>query len=336
MRGSKEYSHRQAVFNANLKSIEHHNMYSNASWSLGVNQFSDLTPAEFKSHISGFNKDVAFLHRSRDPVRIITMSVATDDKPLPKSVDWRQKGVVTPVKNQGGCGSCWAFSTIETVESHVAISSGVLTELSEQQLVSCVENPDQCGGTGGCSGATMVLGFEYIQKNGIYDEWHYPYQSIAGESPVCKNSSQLKYPLAGLTGVVRLPSNQYEPLLQAVAFEGPIAITVDASSWGAYRGGVFDGCNRKNPDLNHGVQLVGYGEDEQTNEPYWLVRNSWGPNWGENGYIRLKRDPNPTCGTDVKPGDGSGCKGGPESVTVCGTCGILYDSSYPTGAFLHR
>lgn len=122
--------------------------------------------------------------------------------------------------------------------------------------------------------------------------------------------------------------------MEAVAFSGPISVVVDGSTWGSYRGGVFDGCS-DDPDLNHAVQLVGYGQDQRTMELYWLIRNSWGTSWGENGYMRLKRDPFPNCGTDNKPQEGTGCKGGPHYVTVCGTCGILYDTSYPTGTYLH-
>jgi cathepsin L len=332
--GSDEYRLREAIFYANLQAANHHNMNSNATWTLGINQFSDMTPEEFKFKVKGYNKNVAALHQQSRIVNFAASEVSVDD--LPEEVDWRTKGVVTPVKNQGGCGSCWAFSTIETFESHLALNTGVLTELSEQQLVSCVANPDQCGGSGGCAGATMSLGFAYIAKNGISDEWHYPYEAISGASSACKNSSLLGSPLAGSTGLVNLPSNDDKALLAAVATKGPIAITVDASSWGSYRGGVFNGCNQVNPDLDHGVVLVGYGKDKTTGELFWLVRNSWGPKWGEGGYIRLKRTVGEqVCGTDIKPSDGSGCKGGPDSIKVCGTCGMLYDSSYPVGTFLH-
>jgi len=103
---------------------------------------------------------------------------------------------------------------------------------------------------------------------------------------------------------------------------------VDASAWGEYETGVFDGCNATNPDIDHVVQLVGYGTDDVYGD-YWLVRNSWSPKWGELGYIRIARSSNVTCGVDLRPQDGTGCNGGPSTVSVCGECAILYDVSYP-------
>jgi len=116
--------------------------------------------------------------------------------------------------------------------------------------------------------------------------------------------------------------------MNAIANIGPIAISVEAVRWMSYRSGIFDGCNQKNPDIDHSVQLVGYGTDSNKVD-YWIVRNSWGSGWGESGYIRLKRESTPRCGTDLNPSDGTGCDGGPPTVTVCGTCGILYDNVYP-------
>ena len=123
--------------------------------------------------------------------------------------------------------------------------------------------------------------------------------------------------------------------MNAVATEGPIAITVDASSWSNYESGVFNGCNQTHPELDHAVVLVGYGNDINLGD-YWLIRNSWSPTWGEKGYIRLKRHApvEEPCGTDIAPADGIACKGDTAPEYVCGTCGMLYDSSYPVGAAL--
>jgi len=237
------------------------------------------------------------------------------------------QGVVTAVKDQGDCGSCWTFATAETIESHYAIAKGPLWDLSEQQILDCTSNPDQCGGTGGCSGGTVEVAMASIIKDGgIASEWTYPYLSYTGTNfPTCglNNTS----PAVQISNYVVLPSNEYLPLMTAVATVGPIAISVDASSWQFYSTGVYNGCNQTNPDLDHAVQLVGYGTE--TGGDYWLVRNSWSPAWGENGYIKLFRTSTVQCGTDTKPGDGDGCDGGPASVTVCGTCGILFDTVYP-------
>eukprot|EP00613_Pedinella_sp_CCMP2098_P061268 CAMPEP_0171983910 /NCGR_PEP_ID=MMETSP0993-20121228/273553_1 /TAXON_ID=483369 /ORGANISM="non described non described, Strain CCMP2098" /LENGTH=421 /DNA_ID=CAMNT_0012636709 /DNA_START=181 /DNA_END=1449 /DNA_ORIENTATION=- len=255
---------------------------------------------------------------------------------LPDSIDWRDKGVVTSIKNQGHCGSCWTFGATEALESAVAIATGLLFTLSEQQFVSCVKDPDECGGTGGCEGATMELAFEHAMENGLVTEWTTPYTSYNGVDGNCSLSADTPDRVAGITGYTITAQNSYSDLLEAVGTVGPVAITVDASAWSSYAGGVFDGCDQASPDLDHGVLLVGYGTDETTGQDYWLVRNSWGPTWGEAGYIRLARsdDEGGKCGTDTTPSDGVGCEGGPSEVTVCGTCGILYDASYPTGAFM--
>jgi cathepsin L len=271
-----EYKRREQVYYANLNSILMHNnqaMNAIGGWTAGINQFTDMTVEEFKATSFGYSKRLANLQRAQSGVvRSLLGSVVKNISDLPKEVDWRTKGVVTPVKLQGGCGSCWAFATAETVESHLAISTGYLSELSEQQLISCVQNPHHCGGQGGCQGATYNLGFEWVQQNGLYTEWEYPYESFIGEIPACDNGTI--YPLAAITGYAQVPSNSYEELMIAVATQGPVAIAVDASAWMSYQKGVFDGCNQQSPELNHGVQLVGYGEDETTGELYWLVRVS--------------------------------------------------------------
>jgi len=244
--------------------------------------------------------------------------------------------VVTAVKDQGHCGSCWTFAATECLESIVAIETGTLFTLSEQEFVSCVLNPDECGGTGGCEGATMELAYEYAEANGLVTEWTTPYTSYNGVDGNCTlGNADLPVRVAGISGYEVTAQNDYGELMHAIANVGPVGITVDASKWSSYAGGVFDGCNQESPELDHGVLLVGYGTDPVAGD-YWLVRNSWGPVWGENGYIRLARtaDEGGRCGTDVAPADGTGCKDGPDSVEVCGTCGILYDASYPTGAFL--
>jgi len=201
--------------------------------------------------------------------------------------------------------------------------------LSRQNLVDCVPNPNQCGGTGGCGGATAELGFGWVASNGgMAAEQAYPYQGVNG---VCKTTA----PKAATVGSwVVLPNNNYTALVTAVATVGPLAINADASSWFDYSSGVFTGCSFANIDINHVIQLVGYGTDA-TGGDYWLVRNSWSAGLGESGYIRIQKHSDGTsewCGPDTKPGDGVGCNGGPSQVTVCGSCGIWYDTSYPTGA----
>ena len=193
---------------------------------------------------------------------------------LPTSVDWRDKGVVTPIKDQGHCGSCWTFAATECLESKVAIDTGLLFTLSEQEFVSCVENPEQCGGTGGCEGATMELAYEYAMANGLVTEWTTPYTSYNGDDGKCPLTDLTPLRSATISGYEVTKSNDYDSLMQAVATTGPVSITVDASKWSTYEGGVFDGCNQETPELDHGVLLVGYGTDPAAGD-YWLVRNSW-------------------------------------------------------------
>eukprot|EP00998_Keelungia_sp_KM082_P007536 NODE_3731_length_858_cov_104.875513_g3708_i0.p2 GENE.NODE_3731_length_858_cov_104.875513_g3708_i0~~NODE_3731_length_858_cov_104.875513_g3708_i0.p2 ORF type:complete len:269 (+),score=56.85 NODE_3731_length_858_cov_104.875513_g3708_i0:35-841(+) len=257
-----------------------------------------------------------------------------DISTLPHTVDWRKEGVVSSVKDQLHCGSCWAFASTETIESHVAINTGELMVLSPQQLVSCMPNPNQCGGTGGCAGAIAELAFDFVSKNGMATEWTYSYTSGGGDSGTCKFNKTTTPPVVTVTGFEKLPNNSYDALMTAVATKGPIAISVQANVWKDYEGGVFAGCsNYSDIDLDHAVQLVGYGTDPKDGD-YWLVRNSWNTIWGEAGYIKLARSATPKCGTDPTPQDGSACKGHDGPQHVCGECGILFDTCYPTGAKL--
>jgi cathepsin L len=198
----------------------------------------------------------------------------------------------------------------------------------------CSPNPDNCGGSGGCFGATAEIAFDYVASSkGAVQEYELGYAAYYGQNSECGVTTK-NQPVATITGYVKLPENNYTALMNAIATVGPIAISVDASTWGAYRSGVFKGCNQENPDINHAVVLVGYGTEN--GHDYWLVRNSWSPSWGELGYIKVLRsaDDEQNCGTDITPQDGTACEGDDEPVKVCGTCGILYDSSYPVGVAL--
>ena len=301
---------------------------------------------------------------------------------LPAEVDWRthQPPVVTPVKQQGMCGSCWAVASAAVLESHIAIRTGQLYALSPQELVSCVENPEHCGGAGGCTGATYELAFDYVTEHGMVLESEFPYKSGNGKDIKCSllNATQavensnfdnllrgsqhdtvvgvqggfIDGAVATINGYMNFPTNNYTLLMNAVATLGPIGVTVAANAWGLYTGGVFSLKSHNSTDatdVNHAVVLEGYGIDQESQEPYWLVRNSWGAAWGEGGYIRLARvDPSTLpdfdkddCGMDTKTSDGAGCtkdKDGndivPKPVKVCGTSAILYDTFVPIGGRL--
>jgi cathepsin L len=331
---------RLRIFEANLQKIAEHNSNPRWTYTLGVNQYADMTSSEFAAiYAKGKMWD------SASAVDELDSHDGASDVPvseLPDSVDWRTKNVVTAPKNQGGCGSCWAFSTAETLESHIAIKTGKLLTLSPQEYVSCSPNPDHCGGTGGCQGSTQILGFKYAISAGITSEADYPYEGSTG---TC-DKSKIK-PVAKITGYVKLPTNNYTALMNAVVSKGPIAISAAAEPWQLYSKGIYNGdCGS---DIDHAIQLVGYGTQAKEGRmllggggggggsgDYWLVRNSWGAGWGEKGYIRIQRngEGKEPCMTDKNPGDGFGCTGGPPSVQVCGVCGLMSESSYPTGGSL--
>jgi len=322
----EEYTVRKNLFEAKLNDIRRHNVDNSKSWKKGINHMSDWSLEQFNK-LLGYRKELSFLTRNRSAL-IEPETFAKNVNALPKHVDWRDAKVVSDVKDQGQCGSCWSFATAESIESAYALKTGILPVLSEQQVLDCTPNPNQCGGTGGCGGGTAELAYARIMiLGGLGSEWMYPYTSWYGSNYQCQNSHIS--PVAVLSGYKVLPPNQYSPVLTALATVGPLAIAVDASSWSDYETGVYDGCNQTSPDIDHVVQLVGYGTDP-THGDYWIVRNSWTPSWGEKGFIRLRRESTPRCGIDTHPSDGTGCNGGPSSVKVCGTCGILYDVCYPT------
>jgi len=301
-----ELARRQATFESNMEKVKAHNDEYQAgkhSWWAAVNDLTDWTPEEFKTLRS------AKYAPSTAPV--VKLSATA---PNPASVDWRKKGAVTKVKNQGQCGSCWAFSATESMESHYQIASGKLLELAPQTYVNCVKDPGHCGGTGGCEGATMELAFNMTVQTGIALEADLPY---AARDEKCSNYKAA----VKCTGYVKNPTNDAAALETALATKGPQSITVAATAWAKYGGGVFHGCSSGGDHtLDHGVQLVGYTQD------YWIVRNSWGATWGEKGFIRLSRASDKKTFTDKFPAE---C--GAVGDKLGGECGILFDTSYPIG-----
>jgi cathepsin L len=275
--------------------------------------------------LKGYNRPLAFKTR-RPNFNVLPTEELKD---VPESIDWRTKGVVSDVRNQGGCGSCWAFSAVAVLESHIAIQTGKLLALSEQQMVDCTPNPKHCGGTGGCEGATQPLGFEYVTNiGGAISRDLYKYTARDGK---CQDG-QAK--LATIGGYTSLATNDYNALMLAVGTQGPVSISVAADAWFSYSSGIYNG--KCGATINHAVVAVGYGADA-TGKKYWIVRNSWGTGWGEKGHIRLHREDTAKdvkCEIDYSPASGSGCDGGPSQITVCGICGMYVDSSIPYGGKL--
>lgn len=272
----EEYDLRFDIFRNNLARIEEHNR-GNYSWTMGVNEFADLTSEEFRMRYLGFQN-----RRLDTSIPRLTDYSLKNIKDLPKEVDWRSKNVVNPVKNQGQCGSCWAFSAVGALESAWAIKTGKLYSLSEQQLVDCSGSY----GNQGCNGGLMDDAFQYAEKNAMCSEQDYSYTAQDG---TCKSSCK---GLVKVQSYVDIPSGN-EDALQVAVVKQPVSIALEADQSGFqfYSGGVFDGeCGT---NLDHGVVLEGYGSED--GKDYWLVRNSWGSSWGDGGYIKLIRGRN-QCG----------------------------------------
>jgi len=260
------------------------------SYKLGVNRFADMTPDEFAMNRLGL--------RPRETKRWGTLKSLgkhiRSNVTLPASVDWREKGAVTKVKNQAQCGSCWAFSTTGALEGAWQIATGTLVSLSEQQLVDCSRKQ----GNMGCNGGMMDGGFKYEEGVPACTEESYPYLAKNG---ICHASScTVGIPAHAVTGFIDVDSNDDDALMEAVA-QQPVSVAIEADkmAFQLYKGGVLDGeCGTT---LDHGVLAVGYGEEE--GKKYWLVKNSWGPEWGEEGYIKILRgqDGEGKCGINMQP-----------------------------------
>ena len=287
--GLGETNYRKDIFMSNLDYITVHNRYGNSNYRLGMNQFGDMTSEEWSSKFFGFRPSKyinSFMNR-----RTVHMDDATV---LPESVDWRQKGAVTPVKNQGQCGSCWSFSATGAMEGAHYLSSGKLVSLSEQQLVDC----SSAEGDQGCFGGLMDDAFEYVIKNGGIDtEQDYPYFAKTGS---CNMKKQGKHAVT-FTSFQDVPHNNERQLAMAVAKQPvSVAIEADQPDFQFYKSGIFNAtCGTA---LDHGVLVVGYGQQDGMN--YWIVKNSWGESWGNNGYILIAKDVADTqgqCGIAMNP-----------------------------------
>lgn len=348
---AEEEASREAIFRQNLAKILKHNTNPKKSYTMGLNQFTDVKSSSEVPMGNTLRNNFNLIKELRKQPHVSRhVSNTTDPNKLPKKVDWRQTfpSVVAPVRNQGRCGDCWAHATVETAESHWAIKNGMLWTLSQQQVSECTKDPRACGGTGGCQGATYELGWEMMKlasdngvTNTIASEWVYPFTSWGGKwSPDnCHDVPKAEGTTVKVTGYKHVgdlsgvDTATTLEMMDAVANVGPLGLSVAAVPWihNHYESGVFDDCTYP-IEIDHAVVLDGYGTDEETGMDYWLVRNSWSPAWGEDGYIRIKREMKPECGTVMDNTEGIGCTGGPANISSCGMCGILLDPAYPTTA----
>lgn len=382
-RGQSEFTKRAAIYARRVEEAALQNSRVGRLWNAGVNSHWDKTDAELISLtnngvIPASSTDVSaaslstptlgFHVQARNATNTlsqnISVHISTATHALPPEKSWAHLSVwsTQPVKDQGNCGACWAIAAATLLQAHSEIYSTNFRTFSVQELVSCVPNPNECGGTGGCNGATVGLALDWVFKNGLDEAHDQVYEagwmgkpgictrstnpvipssaSFLSNSPVSKSSHRLSSfgsaakrdaggPGFGMHSWERLPENKYEPLMRALVELGPVAVSVASNEWINYKSGIFDACS-KHAILSHAVVLFAYGQEGGTK--FWTIKNSWGDDWGEKGKMRLLRqddDETNWCGTDYSPEVGIGCKGGPATVTVCGMCGILYNPSVP-------
>ncbi|XP_075048765.1 cathepsin S [Mixophyes fleayi] len=288
---NKKYEHeredltRRLIWEKNLKFVTLHNLEHELgvhSYTVGMNHLADKTSEEVEAELTGL---LVPSHQERKSTFSNILNT-TQYSNLPDSMDWREKGCVTNVKNQGSCGSCWAFSAVGALEGQLKLKTGNLVSLSPQNLVDCSTKY----GNHGCSGGFMTQAFQYvIDNNGIDSDSAYPYHATDGQciyNPSSRAATCTKY--------TEVPSSE-DDLKAAVANVGPISVALDARhpSFYLYKSGVYDdpSCTQ---DVNHGVLAVGYGNLD--GKDFWLLKNSWGEGYGDSGYVRIARNKGNMCG----------------------------------------
>lgn len=290
----QELENRFQVFRSNIRTINDHNLDKTQNFTMGINKFTDLTAEEFKQQYIGNTKTQVGGYGCK------TYSSSASFTPV--SIDWRTKGAVTSVKDQGQCGSCWTFSATGAIEGAWAISKGQLVDFSEQELVDCATGVAY--GSHGCSGGQMDGAFKFVIANGQCTNAAYPYTSgVTKTGGSCQKCTSV----AQLSSCSDVKSNDQLSLKGAVS-QQPVAIAISADTryFQSYSGGILDSSTCYT-SLDHGVLITGYGEEN--GKKYWLVKNSWGPTWGMDGYVKILRS---------------------ESTNDAGVCGIAMMPSFPT------
>jgi cathepsin L len=278
----EEEMRRNTIWQANKKFIETHNANADEiGFELGMNALGDLENHEIVGLFNGYMQE---MKNSSQGVFNYNPNIEAE-----ATVDWREKGAVTGVKNQGQCGSCWSFSATGSLEGQHFLKKGTLVSLSEQNLVDCSTKY----GNHGCQGGLMDNAFRYIEaNNGIDTEASYPYQA---HNEICRFNPQT----IGATdsGYVDIPRDNERALTQAIQTVGPISVAIDASksTFHYYKRGVYYDRECSSTKLDHGVLAVGYGTEEFFKE-YYIVKNSWGPKWGMEGYVLMSRNRENNCG----------------------------------------
>ena len=279
--GGPEEKVRFNIFKKNHKLVQLHNANPNKKYTVALNQFADLTNKEFATIYTGAKKPEGKTYCDA-PEEMLSVRAAPD------TLDWRTQGRVSPVKNQGQCGSCWSFSTTGALEGLAAAQTGTVPTLSEQELVDC----STYTGNQGCNGGWVQWAFQYVLDNGgIASEADYPYKAV---DQTCKNSTKKAF--TGLNGCVNVATQSADALKEALQ-NGPVSVYIEADQWSfqMYSSGVYDNSDCfADGQIDHAVLAVGYTKDA------WIVKNSWGTSWGEKGYIQISSadttDKNGICG----------------------------------------
>ena len=274
--------------------IEKMNQMSKNGVNFEENKFINHTMTEFDQLYKGLGQ-VSPDYESNCATFVMNPS---DYSSPPESWDWRKQGAITPVKNQGQCGSCWSFSAAGALEGAWAISTNQLYNFSEQQLMDCSRRY----GNMACNGGLMDKAFEYAIDNGMCKLEDVPYDA---ESEFCTKAVKSCKKVAHFNKCFKIPANN-ERLLREAVYQTPVAVSIEADTktFQFYKGGILDSSNC-GTELDHGVLAVGYGEED--GKKYWIVKNSWGSDWGESGYIRIVRS---------------------DSDDTEGVCGIAKDASF--------
>jgi C1A family cysteine protease len=290
---------RFSIFKTNLQNIIHHNNDFNNNFTMDVNAFSDLEEDEFREKYLGGLKHNNKYENGIMSVKPKCVTYNFTGMVVPDEIDWRDHNAVTPVKNQGQCGSCWSFSATGAIEGAYAVKTEKLITLSEEQLVDCSTSY----GNDGCNGGLMDGAFEYVIANGLCSENDYPYIASDGES---NSKCQICTSSVKITKCYDVESANQLALKEAVSI-GPVSIAIEADTalFQSYSKGVITN-SRCGTNLDHGVLIVGYGVEN--GNKYWLVKNSWGETWGDEGYVKIARS---------------------DKTNDAGVCGIASQASFP-------
>lgn len=342
-----EYQQRQSIYDRRVKEVEEHNSRPDRLWTAGINHMADWTEEEFQA-IRGWRGGAS--HQGSDRIASFLVNSVEEGQIVQEHL-WNAS-MIGMAADQGNCGSCWAVATARMVQANHKIHTGNGRSFSAQEIISCTANPQGCGGTGGCSGATVELAMARIMEHGLSTDEDVPYRAQTGTcatpSLLQRDNEASEYTYAGMNLVEltspgvklahgaaaeginlqyweRLPVNSGAALQQRL-LQGTVAVSVQAAGWLLYDGGIFDGCER-DAVIDHAVLAIGFGKEQD--KKYWTILNSWGVFWGENvGKIRLLRTDDDYCGMDTQPEVGTGCRNGPAKVKVCGMCGLYYDNVF--------